>query len=57
MAHLVHGASVAAARGVPFASGVVGWLVETLGSGLFGLLVGGVVVALLHLLPKKQRQH
>ncbi len=57
LAHLVHGASVAAARAVPFASGVVGWLVETLVSGLFGVLVGGVVVALLHLLPKKQQQH
>ncbi len=33
----------------------LGWLVDTLGSAVFGLLVGGVLVALLHLLPKRRK--
>ncbi|ADV67995.1 DUF808 domain-containing protein [Deinococcus maricopensis] len=48
-AHTLHDASHAAGHAVPFASGVVTWLVETLGSGLVGLLVGGLIVGALHL--------
>ncbi|GGE19734.1 ABC transporter [Polymorphobacter glacialis] len=33
---------------------VVEWLIGALGSGLFGLLVGAVIVAALHLLPKNR---
>lgn len=49
--HVIHDLAVGMGRTMPFAGGVVTWLVETLGSGLFGLLVGAVIVAALHLRP------
>ena len=51
--HALHELSVGAARALPFAAGLVGWLVETLGSALVGVVLGGIIVALLHLRPKK----
>lgn len=49
-AHTFHvwSESVAAAAG-----GFAGWLVGATGSGLFGLVVGGVIVAALHLRPSR----
>ncbi|OYU15239.1 MAG: ABC transporter [Alphaproteobacteria bacterium PA4] len=35
------------------AGGFAQWLVGALGAGLFGLLLGGVIVAALHLVPRK----
>ena len=49
----LHAASSAAAGAVPMAKGLVGWLVEALGSGAFGLLVGGVVVLAHHMLARR----
>ncbi|PYE49447.1 DUF808 domain-containing protein [Deinococcus yavapaiensis] len=52
-AHVLHDAALAVGHAVPFAQGVLEWFVETLGSGLVGLLVGGLIVAALHLIPRK----
>ena len=47
--HLVHELEVGAADAVGAAGAVVGWLVNTFFSAVFGLLVGAVVVTVLHL--------
>jgi uncharacterized protein len=53
-AHLLHDLSVGAGEAVPFAAGLVTWLVDTLGSALVGVVLGALIVALLHLRPRKQ---
>ncbi|ACO45878.1 DUF808 domain-containing protein [Deinococcus deserti] len=55
LAHALHEDAVAAGHAVPAAHGLVEWLVETLGSGAAGLLIGAPIVALMHVLPKKQK--
>ncbi|MEF2280268.1 DUF808 domain-containing protein [Deinococcus sp. YIM 134068] len=57
LAHALHDDAVAAGHAVPFAGGVVEWFVETLGSAMIGLLIGAVIVAALHFLPRKQGAH
>ncbi|MFC3688827.1 DUF808 domain-containing protein [Aquipuribacter hungaricus] len=42
-----------AVHGVPAVGGVLAWLANTLASAVVGLAVGAVVVALMHLRPKK----
>ncbi len=58
---LVHHVEHAAAQAVSVASGLVGWLVNTAGSALAGLIVGGIVVAVMHvitpLLPGRAAAH
>lgn len=51
--HIVHGASEAAAHAVPAAGGIIGWVVGAAGSAVVGMVVGGAIVAVLHLLPRK----
>ena len=51
--HLVHAAAESAGHALPAIAGIAGWLVTALGSAIVGLVVGGIVVALLHLLPGK----
>ena len=41
-------ASLAAGAAVPAASGLVQWLVHAIGSGVFGLIIGGVIVGVHH---------
>ena len=41
-------------HGVPAVGGTLAWLANTLASALVGLLVGAVVVAVLHLLPRRR---
>ena len=53
---LHHGAE-AAARAAPFASRLVEWLVTAAGSGIVGLLVGGAVVAILHVVHVVRHAH
>ncbi len=48
---VVHHLEEAAAHAVGAAAGVVGWLVNTLGSAVFGLLAGAIVVGIVHVLP------
>ncbi len=51
--HWVHGAAEGAAHAVPFAPSVVEWVVQAAGSAVVGLIVGGAIVAVLHMLPRK----
>lgn len=51
--HAVHDAAAAVASGAPAAPGFVEWAVGALGSGLLGLVIGGAVVAVLHLIPRR----
>ena len=50
--HLIQHASDAAAHAVPSVSTTLGWVVTALGSGLVGLVVGGVIAAALHAVHK-----
>ncbi|WP_339095880.1 DUF808 domain-containing protein [Deinococcus sp. VB142] len=52
-AHAIHHDAEAAAHAVPALSGMVFWLVETLGSAMVGLGLGAVIVVLMHLIPRK----
>ena len=49
-------ASQVLAGGIPGA-GVWEWLINAGGAGIFGLLLGGVIVGALHLLPGKKAAH
>jgi predicted DNA repair protein MutK len=49
-AYSIHALSESAAAS---AGGALGWLVGAAGSGVFGLLLGGVIVAALHLWPRR----
>ena len=51
--HWAHGAGEA----VGWASGVVEWLVDALGSAVVGLVIGGIVTAVMHLIPRKKAAH
>jgi predicted DNA repair protein MutK len=45
---LIHHSAEAAAHGVPFAPGFAGWVATATGSGIVGLIVGGLIVAVMH---------
>jgi hypothetical protein len=47
--HSIHLAAKAAAAAVPVMPAVFEWAVGALGSGLVGLVLGALIVALLHL--------
>jgi len=49
----VEAASHAAGAAVTWASGAAEWLTQALGSAILGLVLGGVIVAAMHLLPKR----
>lgn len=46
----------AVARGLP-GTGIWEWLINAGGAGLFGLLLGGAIVAVLHVLPGRKTGH
>ncbi|KAB7647461.1 DUF808 domain-containing protein [Polymorphobacter fuscus] len=52
-AHSIHAAAERVGAASGGLSSVVTWLVGALGAGLFGLVVGGAIVAVLHLRPGK----
>ena len=52
---LVHHAEEAVAQATGPLGGVLGWFTNTLGSALAGLLVGVVVVAVMHVIPRKKK--
>jgi uncharacterized protein len=57
-ADLVHHLEEAAHDAVPVLGGLVGWLTETAASAVFGLLVGAIVVAVMHVVPwPRPRSH
>ncbi|HEX5967562.1 MAG TPA: DUF808 domain-containing protein, partial [Intrasporangium sp.] len=43
-----------AVHGVAGVGGVLAWLVNTLASALFGLVVGALIVAVMHLIPRRR---
>lgn len=51
--HMVHDAAHAAGAAVPAVGGVVEWIVNALGSAVIGLIVGGIIVGVLHLIPRR----
>lgn len=48
LGHAIHDIAIAAAHAIPAFSGAVEWLVTAAGSGLFGLLLGAVLIPLIH---------
>lgn len=52
--HALHGAAEAVAHAAPVAQGFVEWLVTAIGSGIVGLVIGGLIVGVLHILPFKK---
>ncbi len=52
---LVHAVEEAVAHAVPAVGGVLSWLVNTLASAVIGVAVGAVVVAVMHLIPRRTR--
>lgn len=52
-AHSLHDLALAAGHAVPFAEAIAEWVVETLGSAVVGVLLGGIIVAGLHLRPAR----
>jgi hypothetical protein len=55
--HALHAVAAGAAHAVPVAQGLVEWLVTAIGSGIVGLIVGGIIVGALHLIPRKGGTH
>jgi predicted DNA repair protein MutK len=53
IAHLLHDAGEAAGHAVPAVGGAIEWLVGAIGSGLLGLLLGGLIVAVHHAVARK----
>jgi uncharacterized protein len=52
-AHLIHEAGEAAAHALPALGGAIEWTVGAIGSGLIGLAIGAVIVAVHHKLARK----
>ncbi|WP_457092914.1 DUF808 family protein, partial [Microvirga sp. P5_D2] len=48
LAHAIHDISAAAAHAVPSLSGAVEWIVSAAAAGLFGLVLGAVLIPLIH---------
>jgi hypothetical protein len=55
--HTIEDIAHAASAAVPWASGATEWLVGALGSALVGLVVGGLIVAAMHLIPRRSGAH
>ena len=52
--HLIHDAAIAVGHGVPGIGGLIAWIVNAAASGVFGLIVGAVIVGVLHVVPKRK---
>ena len=52
-AHILHEVGEGAAHAVPTAAGFVEWLVGAIGSGIFGLVLGALIVAVHHKVAHK----
>ncbi len=51
----LHHAAEIVGHAVPFASGAVEWTVGAVGSGIFGVILGSIILALHHLVTSKSR--
>ena len=54
IAHVIHDASEAAAHAIEPVAGLAGWVVGALGSGLFGLGLGGLLVLVHHVVTHRK---
>lgn len=52
-AHLVHDLALQAQTAVSFGGAALGWLIGAIGSGLFGLVVGGIIAFVHHKAARK----
>ncbi|MDX3899821.1 MAG: DUF808 domain-containing protein [Sphingobium sp.] len=52
---LIHHLAEGAAHALPAIRPVLDWAVNAIGAGIVGLVVGGVIVAVLHLIPSKKK--
>lgn len=52
--HTIHDLALAAGEAIPAAHSVVEWIVGALGSAVVGVVVGAVIVAAFHLVPRKK---
>ena len=50
----IHHVAEGAAHAVPAIGGAVEWIVNAAGSALVGAVIGGIIVAALHLVPSKK---
>jgi predicted DNA repair protein MutK len=53
----VHDIALAAGHAVPAIESAVEWVAQALGSAVIGFVVGGVIVAVMHLLPRSKAAH
>jgi predicted DNA repair protein MutK len=56
LGHALHDFALKVGGGLPLA-GVWEWLIGAAGAGVFGLVLGGLIVGVLHLLPGKKAAH
>ena len=52
----IHHVAEAAAHAVPAIGGLLDWLVNAIGGAIVGLIVGGIIVAVLHIIPSRKKQ-
>ncbi|WP_308815109.1 DUF808 domain-containing protein [Sphingomonas sp. GV3] len=55
--HAIHAVAEGAAAPLGAMAGVARWLIGAIGSALMGIVVGGVIAGLLHLLPRPSEGH
>jgi hypothetical protein len=55
IAHLLHDSGAAVGHALPAIGGALEWAVGAVGSGLFGLALGGVIVAVHHAVAHKHK--
>ena len=51
----IHHVAQAAAHAVPAIGGFLDWLVNAVGGAIVGLVVGGIIVAVLHMIPSRKK--
>jgi predicted DNA repair protein MutK len=54
--HMLHGAADWAGNKTPFAPVLAEWVTGAAGSAIIGLMIGSLIVALMHMVPKKEAQ-
>jgi uncharacterized protein len=47
--HILHEVSAHAAAAMPFGQAIVAWLVGAIGSAIVGVVIGGIIVAAVHM--------
>jgi len=55
--HAIHHAAEGVATAVPVGKGVVAWIVNALGAGIIGMVLGSAVAGIVHLIHKARGRH